>query len=63
MALEVETNFEAKVRAMADHPVRFTIVSIVENHTIKAIALHLERSVASAGKDNHFKAVCKSGYI
>ena len=50
MALEVEKNFEAKVRAMADHPVRFAIVNIVENHTIKAIAPHLERSVASAGR-------------
>ena len=48
MALEVEINFEAKVRAMVDHLVRFAIVSSVENHTIKAIAPHLGKSVASA---------------
>ena len=50
MALEVEKNFETKVKAVADHPVRFATVSIVENHTIKAIAPHLERNVASAGR-------------
>ena len=35
---------------MVDHPVRFAIVNIVENHTIKAIAPHLERNVASVAR-------------
>ena len=50
IALEVEENSEAKARAVADQPVPFAIVNIVENHTIKAIALHLERNVGSAEK-------------
>ena len=47
IALGVEENSEAKARAMVDQPVQFAIVSNVENHTIKAIALHLVRNVGS----------------
>ena len=47
-ALEVETNQEIKVRAMVDLLVRSEIASIVENHTLKTIVLHLGKNVASA---------------
>ena len=40
-------NSGAKARAMVDHPVRFAIANIVENHTIKGTALHLVRNVGS----------------
>ena len=50
MALEVEINIEAKVRAMADHAVQSEIVNIVGSLTIEAIAPHMVKNVASVGR-------------
>ena len=50
MALEVEINIEARVRAMADQAVRSEIVNIVGSLTIEAIAPHMVKNVASAGR-------------
>ena len=63
MALEVgeEINIEARVRAEAGQAVRSEIANIVGNLTIEAIAPHMGKNVASAGEENHFKVVCKSG--
>ena len=51
--------FQSKSKGhVVDHPVRSDNCKYcVENHTIKAIALHLERKCGKCGKDNHFKAV------
>ena len=52
MALEVgeEINFEARVRAEAGQAVRSEIANIVGNLTIEAIAPHMGKNVASAGR-------------
>ena len=50
MALEVEINIEARVKAMADHAVQSEIANIVGNLTIEATAPHMGKSVASAGR-------------
>ena len=55
MVLEVEENSGAKARAMVDHPVQFTIVSIVGKLTIKETVLHLARSVGNVVKRNTLK--------
>ena len=62
MVLEVEENSGAKARAVVDHPVRFAIVSIVGKLTIEETVQHLARKCGKCGKENHFKAVCKSGF-
>ena len=50
MALEVEINIEARVKAVADHAVQSEIVNIVGSLTIEAIAPHMGKNVASAGR-------------
>ena len=55
MVLEVEENLGPKARAMVDHPVQFTIVSIVERPTIRATVLHLARSVENVAKRTTLK--------
>ena len=52
MALEVEEeiNFEVKVRVEAGQAVRSEIANIVGSLTIEAIAPHMGKNVASAGR-------------
>ena len=52
MVLEVgeEINFKVRVRAEAGQAVRSEIANIVENLTIEAIAPHMGKNVASAGR-------------